>query len=67
MIVRSRFVSASVFENMWGVSKSTGRLMKYENHLIALKADFVRNRTFSENLEDEWEIVEEASIYQVDD
>lgn len=42
----------------------TGRLLKYENHLLGLREDFIRDRKFSENIEDEWEIVED--VYQVD-
>lgn len=61
-------ISASVFENIWGVSRNTGRLLKYENHILELRTDFIRERTFSETIEDEWEVVQmEDNVYPIED
>lgn len=48
---------ASPSEDLWGISKIQGRLQRYERHILGISEDYVDKRRFSENIEDEWEII----------
>lgn len=59
------FSLASHSENVWGVCRTSGQLQKYTNYILNLNESFIRSRQYSENLDDEWEIIESVSTHNI--